>query len=184
MAEGDRATYYLNQRGIAIEAEIMKDVKGWVVSNPCVFARDVATDLEALLLFRDPSTFHFCPSPARPSTTTHDITHRRFEGPGICVGRCTVHYSLSYSCFTTGFTVQKRRPERAAEYNRSRYFGSLLPKVSGGKNLFLPFCFCFHSGGRVCKSSSPGSHISPLHSFPSHFYLSAAPQLDARSFFT
>ncbi|KAJ7094464.1 GRIM-19 [Mycena belliarum] len=30
MAEGDRATHALNQRGLAIETDLMKDVKGWV----------------------------------------------------------------------------------------------------------------------------------------------------------
>ncbi|KAJ7129356.1 GRIM-19 [Mycena epipterygia] len=39
MAEGDRAAYQLTQRGIAVEAEIMKDVKDWtpgrsVYNNP------------------------------------------------------------------------------------------------------------------------------------------------------
>ncbi|KAJ6538504.1 B16.6 subunit of GRIM-19, NADH:ubiquinone oxidoreductase [Mycena vulgaris] len=30
MAEGDRAAYQLGQHGVAVEAEIMKGVKGWV----------------------------------------------------------------------------------------------------------------------------------------------------------
>lgn len=34
MAEGDRAAYSQGQREATIEAEIMKDVKGWVVSGP------------------------------------------------------------------------------------------------------------------------------------------------------
>ncbi|KAJ7498610.1 GRIM-19 [Mycena latifolia] len=45
MAEGDRATYEMTRRGIAIEADLMKDVKGWVpgqtvYNNPRYYTRD------------------------------------------------------------------------------------------------------------------------------------------------
>jgi hypothetical protein len=42
MAEGDRIDYEIMQRGAAMEARVMKDVKDWEVSSPCV--HDVATD--------------------------------------------------------------------------------------------------------------------------------------------
>ena len=41
LAEGDRALYADAQHAHAVEAEIMKDVKGWVVSSP--YTSTVAT---------------------------------------------------------------------------------------------------------------------------------------------
>lgn len=35
MAEGDRDAYRREQAAVAREKEIMKDVKGWEVSDPC-----------------------------------------------------------------------------------------------------------------------------------------------------
>lgn len=40
MAEGDRDAYRREQAAIAREREIMKDVKGWEVGDPCVVFHD------------------------------------------------------------------------------------------------------------------------------------------------
>lgn len=40
MAEGDRDAYRREQAAIAREREIMKDVKGWEVGDPCVVPHD------------------------------------------------------------------------------------------------------------------------------------------------
>jgi hypothetical protein len=54
MAEGDRDAYRREQAAVAREKEIMKDVKGWEVSDPCrtlmICTHDTMIDCDLCLL--------------------------------------------------------------------------------------------------------------------------------------
>jgi hypothetical protein len=172
LAEGDRAAHQEGLRATAVETEIMKDVKGWVVSNPCLYNVEAATDLETLLLPNLSSVpFLFLSTrPASPSTITHDTVPPRASSSTYVPEICS-RYTL-YNLFVF-------RPLGASAANiQSRTIG---PGVSVCYFLmrpeaiyFLHLFFYFHFGIKFCKVSrgiavvrraqqqSPRDHICSL----------------------